>query len=1254
MVKKFFVLQLFLQLLFVQLALSANPTDYQKGWEFFSKNDRVEARKSFNEALNNPDTKSDALLSLSLLEWNENHLEAAFANFQKFYETSPNPYPYFYALSSLPILFEAKQILSPAELAFYEKIVLDPKLNGTQRASVYEHLGTHYAKMNNQQKATEYYNKMGTLKNWQVLGSFDNTSGSGYSKDWGAVSKARSTDVFKNKVDADVTWYAPKYNNPNNWFYFDYYFYLNNSIMYAQTFVNSPVAQEVYLRAGTSGSLKVWVNDALVAAVPEERNCDLDIYAYKVKINQGNNRILVQIGASDIDRANFLVRLTDENANPISNISSSDVYADYTVSTEKYNTTQLPFFAEEYFLNQIEKSKDNPLNYFLLSEIYLRNDKSYEAIKALKHVESVWGKSTLSSYRLHEAYVRAQNQTDYEQETETIKNTDPNSIFAMQTKFDEAIESEKYSDAEEICANAKKLYGESSITDDWDLKIASYQKRFEDVIALAKKLYKNNPTRADYMQLNYIIELNVNKKPKAAIAIMEKFCKSISDDGVLGALAKAYLDQGMTEKGLATLYKRLSLNPYAVGYYDNLMSTLFGMQRYNEALAVSEKALALAPYISNVYNTRGFIYKNMNNADKARENFNKSIYYSPTNYDSRNQLRLLDNKKEMYELFPKTNLQNLIDNAPVAKDFPEDNSIVLLNEYQHIVYPEGAKEYRYEIATKILNQSGIETWKEYGIGYNGYSQKLIVDKAEVIKANGNVVKAETDDDNQVVFTNLEVNDVLHLEYRIQDLSTGKLAKQFFDHFLFKYSIPSVVNKYSLLIPENKKFNYKVVNGSVEPVITTVENMKLYTWELNNQPAVKSESHMSELIDIMPALQISTIDDWSYVSDWYKDLTTSKFKSDYVLKETVAELMKDKTNLTDLEKAKIFYNYILENIAYSSVDFLQSNYIPQKASRTITTRLGDCKDLSTLFVTLCREVGVNANLVLISTRNNGNNGLVLPSIGFNHCIAQLNVNNRKYYLELTDNNLPFGAAIKEDLNAQILPIPFGTEKTDDKLIRLEMPERMLNSSVRKQLVSFAKNDMLIDRKQQFYGSIASYQRAEFKNVGAEEQLKNMNEAVASNFDVSVKVTDLGFDNLENLADSMSVAYKVEVKNAVQDVAGMKIFKFPWTDTNSLDIVAAEKREFPMDYWAYQTEDRTKEILTIELPQGKKMVEAPQNVKLECPSALYSLVFDTKIPGKLVVTRYFERKQDQIAISDYASFRDFLNKVSENDNKQYAFK
>ena len=109
--------------------------------------------------------------------------------------------------------------------------------------------------------------RMGAINKWQVLGTFDNTSGSGFSKDWGVVGKPLSSDVFKNKVDAEVKWYTPPFNKFNNWFYFDFYFVLNNTIEYAQTFVNSPVDQTVYMRTGTSGSLKIWVNDALTTSV---------------------------------------------------------------------------------------------------------------------------------------------------------------------------------------------------------------------------------------------------------------------------------------------------------------------------------------------------------------------------------------------------------------------------------------------------------------------------------------------------------------------------------------------------------------------------------------------------------------------------------------------------------------------------------------------------------------------------------------------------------------------------------------------------------------------------------------------------------------------------------------------------------------------------------------------------------------------------------------------------------------------------
>ena len=1253
MAKRIFILFLVVQFI-LNLSFVSGQQAYESGWKAFSKNDRTEARKFFNQAINEPATSADAFLSLSLLEWTENKSDAAFDNFQKFYNISPNPYPYLYAMSSLPYMYESENILSPSKVAFFDKILSDPKVNGTLKAMISERLGSHYNKINNPRKSTEYYSKMGALTHWQALGSFDNTSGSGYAKDWGAVYKPLTSDVFKNKVDAEVQWYSPKYNRENNWFAFDYYFYLNNAIMYGQSFVTSPVDQEVYLRAGTSGSLKIWVNDALVSTVPEERNCDLDIYAYKVKLNKGNNRILVQIGISEIDQANFLIRLTDENANPIPNLTNSDTYADYTKSTEKYSCEQLPFFAEKFFTEKVANSKDNPLNYILLAEVYLRNDKSYEATKMLKTVEELTGKSTLTSYRLYEAFIRAQNQTDYDKEMETIKATDPDCFFSLQSKYSEAVKSEKYDEAAEICKKVKTLYGESSTTDEWDINLSSYQKRYDDLIAMAKRLYKKHPNRVDYMKLNYQIEKNVSKNPKAAIAVVEDFCRNNTNNDVLDLLAKSYLEIGNSEKGLSVLYKRLDNNLYATGYYDNLISTLFGMQRYNEALAFCEKGLILAPFIPNFYSTRGYIYKNMNMPDKAIESFKKAIYYSPTSYDSRTQIRLLENKKEVYDLFPKTNLNDLISKAPGTKDYPEDNSLVLLNDYQMVIYPEGAKEYHYELAAKILNQSGIETWKEYTVGYNSYNQKLIIDKAEVIKANGSVVKAETNDDNHIVFTNLEVNDVLHLIYRMQDLSTGKLAKQFFDHFQFQYTIPTLVSRYSLLAPEGKDFKQVVSNGNVEPEITTVENMKLYKWELNNQPAVKDEPHMSPLTDVAPTLFYSSFPDWKYVSDWYKDLTTSKFNSDYVLKETVGKLLAGKENISKLEKAKIFYNYILENITYSSVDFLQSNYIPQKASRTITTRLGDCKDLSTLFVTLCHEVGIGANLVLILTRDNGNNSLLLPAIEFNHCIAQLNIDNKKYYLELTDNTLPFGSALKSDLSAQILPIPFAAETFGDKLLSMNMPDRQPNTSVRNHKINFTKNDMTIYRDQVCYGAMASYQRGDFKNVGADEQLKKINESVAKEFDVATKVSNLNFTQLDNLSDSVTVAYKVDVKNAMQDVAGMKIFRLPWTDTNSLDIVSAETRKYPMEYWSYQTEDKTTEKMTVEIPQGKKLAEVPQNQKFDCPAASYQLTFDTTVPGKLKVTRYFERKSDHISIQDYAAFREFLNNVSEWDSKQYAFK
>ncbi|WP_256013661.1 transglutaminase-like domain-containing protein [Desertivirga xinjiangensis] len=167
--------------------------------------------------------------------------------------------------------------------------------------------------------------------------------------------------------------------------------------------------------------------------------------------------------------------------------------------------------------------------------------------------------------------------------------------------------------------------------------------------------------------------------------------------------------------------------------------------------------------------------------------------------------------------------------------------------------------------------------------------------------------------------------------------------------------------------------------------------------------------MPQSVDVSDVLHISTIPAWSEISGWYADVINNRTEENHYLKDVYATIFPvGGKQLTEFQKGKKIYDYIEKNIRYSSVSFRQSAYIPQKAALTLTTRLGDCKDLSNLFVTLAKMAGIKAQMVLVDTRDNGVKDLVLPGMDFNHCIVKANLDNKDYYLELTDSELPFAS------------------------------------------------------------------------------------------------------------------------------------------------------------------------------------------------------------------------------------------------------
>jgi tetratricopeptide (TPR) repeat protein len=1242
-----------LVLLFVLSSLlSFSQANLNKALDLLLKeNKRAQAATMLTDVANSPADGPTALLTLAMIEAGNEHYDQSFNYLQRFLAKSDNPYPYIYAFWTSGA-FNAK---NPGKnmLKYIEELVKDTKAPSTVKAMAAGNLASAAFNKNDIKECKQLYDTYGEITNWSTVGVFENVSGSGFNKDYGVLAHPQKDYAFKNNKGAEVKWFNLSHNL-GHWYDFEYHYDIGNALIYAQSFVTSTAAQQLVMKVGVSGSFKIWVNDHLVASENEERNTNLDVYNFVVNLKSGSNRVLVQLGSAEISNSNFMIRFTDLNDQLVTNLTSQADYVPYTKETG-YDVKKLPFFAEEYFEQRLAKNPDSFIDLMMLISVYNQNDKKYEARKIAQKLKKTYPQSTLVAEKVTESYSRDNNNTDLTRELESIKTNDPESLYALILLFDDAMNKEDYKEAWQLLDKREKLFGTSKAIINGRIRIHAQKKEYEELLKLLDKAYKSYPEDDGFTRMQYLITFNTTKDAKKSASILKSYLDDYFDEDIYNLLASSYMENGKKDEAFKMYRKYVEYFPYATSKYLSISDEYFDMQDYNSSLEWIDKVLERAPYIGRYHYKKGRILEAQGKKTVAMGHMQTAIKYNPGNFDARRKIRELQGKKDLFESFAKNDIDQIIKAAPQASEYPNDNSIYLLEDMQQVVYPEnGASEEKYELLIKVLNNAGIDRWKEISLPYNYYTEKLIIEKAELFKKDGTKVQSETND-NEVVFSSLEVGDILHILYRKEVVYYGKLAEHFWEEFTFNGGLPVKEGRYSLIVPKDKKFTYRMYNSDLQPKMSDIDDYKLYVWERKTIPTIKPEPYMPSYTDINERVVVTSIPDWNYVANWYRDVSSVKTKADFEVKEKVKELMAGKQNLSDLQKAKLIYDFIEENFSYSDIPFLHSALTPQRASRTLQTKLGDCKDLSTLFVAMCQEAGLNANLVLVDTRDNGDKNLDLPTIGFNHCIAQLKADNKSYLVELTNKNLPFSSMGTELVNANGLYIPKENETaTTASLIKLNTPNRPLNTIDRNTTVTFTGSNIAIDRKSRRSGSEASSIREGYKDKGDEDNRKDLSEALSNEFNKKVTLKDLKITNLDNLSDTLVFQNSFVVENFSSELVGMQVFKLPWSDTyNSLDFISLDKRTFPFSFWKFSTTPYDKEVMTLILPAGKKLAEAPVNVSFACSALSYSLSFQVK-PDRIIATREVKYLKDQMEPSEYAAFKEFITKMNGADSKQYAFK
>ena len=1228
---------------------------YEQVWAALNSNDHSKAQTYIQEANGDGEKRGDNYITnIYLKSYSGKQMQITdFDN--AFYDQVSNPYPYIYALwFNDALLGQYGKKHYEHQLRLIDKILADPKAHGTLVASSHYQKGLHHSFSSNFEQASKEFAQVGNLRNWQYVGPFENLSHSGFYKNYGPPDHPDGKTEFVSSTNAKVKWFSPAVEMQDGWNPVIFQFNTQTAVVYAQTFINSPRDQEVFCNAGTVGAIKVWINDAPVLSEYTERVTEMDTYTAKCKLQKGVNRVLVQLSFTNASYGNFSVRITDENFRAIPGITGSNVYKPYSKASAATAAIPVKHFAESFFQDKIQHEPSNLVNYLLLADVYMRNKKTLEARNLLETALQQEPNNNLLRKKLIEILDKENNRSVLLEEVAKLRKNDPTSLVALDIDIQNAMSNERLTEAREKLKQREALYGEDFTTFGYELNFLMREKKINDFIALAEKNYKKYEDAPNMVRIMYSIRKEVNRDPVGALKVYEDYLKNNFNADVNREYIKMLQENGQADKSLERRKFIAETFPYDPALFSEMATYHSTAKEYGLAEENVMKALQRSPYNEYYWEQLGDIKRDQNKSAESIDAYNKSLLFDPNQYDVINKLRILKGRSESYQLVPAVNVDEVISRDNPAEAIISDRGYyIILEEKSAVMHPGGAVEEYNTFIVRVTNENGINEFKESNIGY-GRGQNLLIEQSEVVKPSGAKIKGERND-NSIVFTNLEAGDVIVFRYRMQNFHYGRFGRDFYNQHFFEKGVYIAKSKFTLLAPPAQKINYVFTHSTVKPVITNVEDLKQYSWEVVKQAPLKEESFMPAWVDVVPVLHVSTIAQWNDIARWYADMINNSSEESYELTTVFEKLFpKDEhVALNQFEKARRIYNFIQQNIRYSSVSFRQSAYLPQSATITLSTRLGDCKDLSNLFMTLCRMAKIESRMVLVDTRENGMRDMILPSLNFNHCITKASLDGKEYYVELTDNYLPFASLPNNLPNALILEIPKKGETQTVELKPLIASTKTNDITTASISLKLEGSDLVVNVASSKYGNLTSSVRSSYLNVPYEKQLKTLEESCASTYK-NVIMDTVSFSDLSKLEDSLSMQYTFRLKDEIMEIGSLRTFKLPFIDVvATLNKFSANTRTYPLDYNGYENTDTYDTRIIVEIPSGKKLVETPANESFSFGKMTYSLSYKLAAPGKLEVIRKFTSNRNEIPAKDYMDFRSFVERIVKAEQKMIAF-
>jgi tetratricopeptide (TPR) repeat protein len=389
--------------------------------------------------------------------------------------------------------------------------------------------------------------------------------------------------------------------------------------------------------------------------------------------------------------------------------------------------------------------------------------------------------------------------------------------------------------------------------------------------------------------------------------------------------------------------------------------------------------------------------------------------------------------------------------APLAKPDYASESVVfeqLTRVYRYAADGTGSKEITGVVA--IHNQAGVKALSVLPFDFASSAEHVEIDYVRVRHADGSIVSTPATDaqelptevtraapfysdikEEQIPIRSLQPGD--HLEYHIRIVRTKPESPGHIwgNESLFLPSSGVVALSETVEVHLPKEVYLQVWSPQHKPILADTPTERVYRWQSSQlEPVAGKEKNALLLLDKNPTL--ATDDDprlpdiswtnfhsWAEVGAWYRSLEGSRTTPDDDIRARVTALTAGKSSAED--KTRALYSFVSSQVRYIGVAFGIGRYQPHDAGDVLRNQYGDCKDKTTLLISMLSAANVPADAVLIGAGITFNEAVPSPG-SFNHAINLAHVDGKPVWLDSTAEVAPYQLLMSVIRGKKALVIP----------------------------------------------------------------------------------------------------------------------------------------------------------------------------------------------------------------------------------------